>query len=64
MSRSKRVTKAVRATAKRGLDVARSGLGVAREGLDRLKSTTTHLVDEVRERIAGEHGARGDLDRP
>jgi hypothetical protein len=54
----------VRATAKRGLDVARSGLDVAREGLDRLKSTTTHLVDEVRERFGGENGAAAGLDRP
>jgi hypothetical protein len=30
---------------------ARQGLEVAREGLDRLKDTTTHLVEEVKERI-------------
>jgi hypothetical protein len=32
---------------------ARQGLDVAKEGLDRIKSTTTHLVEEVKERIGG-----------
>jgi hypothetical protein len=32
---------------------ARQGLDVAREGLDRIKATTTHLVDEVKDRIGG-----------
>jgi hypothetical protein len=32
---------------------ARQGLDVAREGLDRIKATTTHLVDEVKGRIGG-----------
>jgi hypothetical protein len=38
---------------------ARQGLDVAREGLDRIKATTTHLVDEVKDRIGG-----GDEPRP
>jgi hypothetical protein len=37
---------------------ARQGLEVAREGLDRIKATTTHLVDEVKERIGGSDDAR------
>jgi hypothetical protein len=32
---------------------ARQGLDVAREGLDRIKATTTHLVEEVKDRISG-----------
>jgi hypothetical protein len=37
---------------------ARQGLEVAREGLDRIKATTTNLVDEVKDRIGGAGEAR------
>ncbi|HET9039914.1 MAG TPA: hypothetical protein VFN40_07080 [Gemmatimonadales bacterium] len=54
-TRRRRITAAVRATAKRGLSAAK-------QGLDRIKSSTSHLVDEVRERLTGdeERGSSND----
>jgi hypothetical protein len=37
---------------------ARQGLDVAREGLDRIRATTTQLVDEVKDRIGGADESR------
>ncbi len=47
-----------RAVAKAVKTKAQQGLEVAKEGLDRLKATTTNLVEEVKERIAGVEGER------
>lgn len=55
-TKRRRVTTAVKATARRGLDVAKEGLG-------RIKSATTHLVEEVRERLAGAEDEARDSSR-
>lgn len=54
-TRRRRITAAVRATAKRGLSAAK-------QGLDRIKSSTSHLVDEVRERFTGDEERRSSND--
>jgi hypothetical protein len=53
-TRRRRVATAVKATARRGLDVAKEGLG-------RIKSATSHLVEEVRDRFTGDE-AEGHAD--
>ena len=44
---------AVRKVAKVVEAKARQGLGVAKEGLERLTSATSHLVEEVKEKLGG-----------
>lgn len=57
-SAAKFVARRGRAVAKAVKTKAQQGLEVAKEGLDRLKATTTNLVEEVKERIAGVEGER------
>ena len=62
---AKSTAKSARSATRRGRAVAKAvkvkaqhGLEVAKEGLDRLKATTSSLMEEVKERIAGAEGER------
>jgi hypothetical protein len=51
VARVRKVTKVVK-------EKARQGLEVAKDGLERLKTSTAHLVEEAKERIGGEEEPR------
>jgi hypothetical protein len=60
VKRRTRLKALVEQGARQGLEVARDGLGRLKETTAQIKATTAHLVEEVRERIAGSEAPTAD----